>query len=160
MWVPVPTMRKKEKEVCDHEVMAAMLRSSDILRLGLCDDGEPYIVPVCFGYEEGGVIFVHSAREGRKLDIIRRHDMVCFEVDHMDKLVNKGLACKWTMDYHSIIGTGKASLVTEPDQIKRALDVIMRHYGGKPPFEYSEVSLSRMLIIRIDIIGMTCKRSM
>jgi hypothetical protein len=36
----------------------------------------------------------------------------------------------------------------------------MRHYGGKPPFEYSEASLSRMLIIRIDIIGMTCKRSM
>jgi len=156
----VSTMRKKEKEVCDHEVMESMLRSSEVLRLGLCDQGEPYIVPVCFGYEKGGVIFIHAAREGRKLDIIRKNDRVCFEVDHMDKLIRKDLACKWTMDYHSIIGTGKASLVTDPQEIRKALDVIMSHYGGKPPFEYSDGSLNKMLVIRIDILGMTCKRSL
>jgi hypothetical protein len=50
--------------------------------------------------------------------------------------------------------------VTDPQEMRKALDVIMIHYGGKPPFEYSEGSLNKMLIIRIDIFGMTCKRSM
>lgn len=152
-------MRRKEKEVCDLEVMEAMLRRAEVMRLGLCDGGEPYIVPVCFGYEEG-VIFVHSAREGRKLDLIRKDPKVCFEVDHMTKLVKKEQACKWTMDYQSVVGTGKASLVTSAEGMRHGLDVILKHYGGKPPFDYTEPSLAKMLIIRIDILGMTCKRSM
>ena len=152
-------MRKKEKEVCDPEVMESILNSAQVLRLGLCDEGEPYIVPVCFGYVDG-VLYVHSAREGRKLNIIKRQAQVCFEVDILSRLVKKDLPCKWTVDYTSIIGWGKASIVTEPNEIKKGLDVIMVHYGGKPPFEYTEASVSKMVMIRIEIKSMTCKRSL
>ena len=81
-------MRKKEKEVFDVSVMESLVRSAETMRLAFCDGEEPYIVPVCFGYHDGSIFF-HSAKEGRKLELIRRSNKVCFEVDtyKIDELV-------------------------------------------------------------------------
>ena len=151
-------MRKKEKEVTDVSVMEAQLRKAEIMRLAFCDADEPYVVPVCFAYKDG-TIFVHSAKEGRKLEIIKRSKRVCFEVDDY-KIVRKELPCKWTIDYTSVIGLGDATLVEEVGAKREALDAIMAHYGAAPPFEYSEGALSKMLIVRIGVRSMTCKRSL
>lgn len=151
-------MRKKEKEVTDVSVMESQLRKAEIMRLAFCDADEPYVVPVCFAYKDG-TIFVHSAKEGRKLEIIKRSKRVCFEVDDY-KIVRKELPCKWTIDYTSVIGLGDATLVEEGEAKREALDAIMAHYGASPPFDYSEGALSKMLIIRIAVRSMTCKRSL
>ncbi|MDD1744153.1 MAG: pyridoxamine 5'-phosphate oxidase family protein [Methanomassiliicoccales archaeon] len=151
-------MRKKEKEVTDVSVMEEQLHRAEIMRLAFCDADEPYVVPVCFAYQDG-VIFVHSAKEGRKLDIIKRTGKVCFEVDTY-KIVAKDAPCKWTIDYTSVIGLGDAILVEDVNKKREALDVIMAHYGAVAPFEYSESALAKMLIIRIAVRSMTCKRSL
>ncbi len=151
-------MRKKEKEVTDVSVMEDQLQRAEIMRLAFCDADEPYVVPVCFAYQDG-VIFVHSAREGRKLEMIRRSGKVCFEVDSY-KIVKKDLPCKWTIDYTSLIGLGDATLVEDVTKKKEALNAIMTHYGASPPFEYAEAALAKMLIIRIAVRSMTCKRSL
>jgi nitroimidazol reductase NimA-like FMN-containing flavoprotein (pyridoxamine 5'-phosphate oxidase superfamily) len=151
-------MRKKEKEVTDVSVMEAQLQKAEIMRLAFCDVDEPYIVPVCFGYRNG-TIFVHSAKEGRKLDIIKHSNKVCFEVDN-HKIIKKELPCKWTIDYTSVIGLGDAAFVEDRESKEVALDVIMTHYGAAPPFHYSEAALSKMLILRIAVRSMTCKRSL
>lgn len=151
-------MRKKEKEVTDVAVMEDQLRRAEIMRLAFCDADEPYVVPVCFAYQDG-VIFVHSAKEGRKLEIIRRSGKVCFEVDTY-KIVRKDVPCKWTIDYTSVIGLGDASLIEDVKKKRKALDAIMTHYGAAAPFEYSEAALAKMLIISIAVRSMTCKRSL
>jgi hypothetical protein len=103
---------------------------------------------------------MHSAKEGRKIDIIRKGGLVCFEAEEAGEVDQKETPCKWTLDYVSIIGWGEARIVDDPEEMRSGLDVIMRHYGGKPPFEYSQSSLGKMVVIRIDISSMTCKRSM
>ncbi|HUL38661.1 MAG TPA: pyridoxamine 5'-phosphate oxidase family protein [Methanomassiliicoccales archaeon] len=153
------TMRRKEKEVCSREVMERLLESARIIRIGLCDGAEPYVVPMLFGYSEGS-IFLHSAREGRKIDLIKKGGMVCFEVEEAGDVDEKDSPCKWTMDYVSVIGWGQARILEDRDEMREGLDVIMRHYGGKPPFEYGDASMAKMAVIRIDIATMTCKRSM
>ncbi len=90
------------------------MRRAEIMRLAFCDADEPYVVPVCFAYQDG-VIFVHSAKEGRKLEIIRRSGKVCFEVDTY-KIVRKDVPCKWTIDYTSVIGLGDASLIEDVEE--------------------------------------------
>lgn len=152
-------MRRKEKEVCSREVMEKLLDSAQIIRIGLIDGGEPYIVPMLFGYRAGS-IYMHSAREGRKIDIIKKGGMVCFEVEEAGEVTEKDTPCKWTLDYVSVVGWGEARIIEDREEMRKGLDVIMLHYGGKPPFEYSESSLTKMLVIRVDIASMTCKRSM
>lgn len=152
-------MRRKEKEVCSREVMEKLLNSAQIIRIGLLDGKEPYIVPMLFGYREGS-IFMHSAKEGRKIDIIKKGGMVCFEVEEAGEVAEKDTPCKWTLDYVSVVGWGEARILESRDEMRKGLDIIMLHYGGKPPFEYTEPTLSKMVVIRIDITTMTCKRSM
>jgi nitroimidazol reductase NimA-like FMN-containing flavoprotein (pyridoxamine 5'-phosphate oxidase superfamily) len=57
-------------------------------------DGQPYIVPVCFGYDDGTLYF-HSATAGRKLDVLRKNNAVCVEFDVDCEVVKAENACKW-----------------------------------------------------------------
>jgi nitroimidazol reductase NimA-like FMN-containing flavoprotein (pyridoxamine 5'-phosphate oxidase superfamily) len=48
-------MRRTEKEIGRAEI-DAIIRRSQVCRLGLSDQGEPYVVPLCFGYDGQALI--------------------------------------------------------------------------------------------------------
>ena len=56
-------MRRKEKEITDKTAMESIILKSSVCRLALSEENRPYIVPLCFGYEDDTLYF-HSAREG------------------------------------------------------------------------------------------------
>lgn len=149
-------MRRKDREITDREVMEGILQKADVCRIALCEDGNPYIVPMNFGYKEGNV-YLHCAREGRKIDIIAKNNRVCFEVDTDHKLVTGEKACDWTFKYSSVIGSGRAVIVDDFEEKARALDIIMSHYSSDSSFEYSPKWVENIYIIKIEIDNMTCK---
>jgi uncharacterized protein len=55
-------MRRKDREITDRTEIEAILNEARVCRIGLAEGGDPYIVPLCFGYEEGSV-YLHSAPE-------------------------------------------------------------------------------------------------
>ena len=58
-------MRRTDKQVTDPARIRAIVDGCDCCRLGLCDAGVAYIVPMSFGYtEQDGqyTFFFHSAR--------------------------------------------------------------------------------------------------
>ena len=67
-------MRRKDREITDRGLIAGMLDMAEILHIAVRGEPFPYIVPLNFGYEWQGdelVFFFHSAREGKKLDLLR-----------------------------------------------------------------------------------------
>jgi nitroimidazol reductase NimA-like FMN-containing flavoprotein (pyridoxamine 5'-phosphate oxidase superfamily) len=142
-------MRRKDKEITDRQQLDSIIERAIVCRLGLSQGGKPYIVPLCFGYD-GDSIYFHSALEGRKLDILRENNNVCFEIEGDINLVDADKACNWTIRYKSVIGFGKAHIVNDPDSIHKALDVIMDHYSNKS-FEYPEDKVGKTAVIRVDI---------
>ena len=63
-----------------------LLSKEVVGRIG-CTDGEKvYVVPVSYAYD-GEYIYCH-AREGLKVDMMRKHPIVCFEVDHLQNMAN------------------------------------------------------------------------
>lgn len=70
-----------ERQVTEKELIAAMLDMFDICNIGMFDtDGYPYVVPVNFGYEMTDThlnIYVHFAKRGHKLDLMRLNPHVC-----------------------------------------------------------------------------------
>ncbi len=149
-------MRKKEKEITDPAVLEEIIARARVCRVAMCDDDIPYMVPMNFGYREGRV-YLHSAREGKKLDILRRNPRVCFEVDTDHELVRADHSCGYDMRYRSVIAFGRASLVEDEEERRRGLDAIMEHYGEEGPHLYRERNLSLTAVIRIDIEEMTGK---
>jgi nitroimidazol reductase NimA-like FMN-containing flavoprotein (pyridoxamine 5'-phosphate oxidase superfamily) len=150
-------MRRKKQEITDKNEIEAIIRKSLVCRLGLADEGRPYIVPLCFGYQDDTLYF-HSAREGKKLDILKKNNKVCFEFDINTEIQKKKDACDWGIEYKSVIGFGEASFVRDPEAKKKALDIIMGQYG-EGTFEFPDATVKKIAVIKVLITSITGKRS-
>lgn len=152
-------MRKANREVTDPAELDEILRSATVMRLGLCVDDVPYVVPLNFGYEPGRIYF-HSAREGRKLDMIARNEKVCFEAEGGYDLISADKPCDYWTRFRSVIGWGRARIVTDPDERLHGFKVLMRHVAGREctdqDFPAKHADLAH--IVAIDIERMTGKK--
>lgn len=150
-------MRRKEKEITNKEDIEKFLLESKICRLAMVDGDKPYMVPMNFGYRDGHLYF-HSAKQGRKIDVIRKNPNVCFEVDQLIRFKKAKIACDWGAEYKSVIGSGRAEFLNTPDEKTQALKVIMSQYSDKE-FEFSEDMLDKTLVIKVTVDQMTGKKA-
>ena len=151
-------MRRKDKEIEDKELMESILKRAIVCRIGLSQDNVPYIVPLNFGYKNSFLYF-HSAKDGRKIEMIRKNNNICFEIDIDTELLKAEKPCKWSMKYYSVIGFGKAFLVENSEEKREALDIIMEQYADKSSCEYPEELINKVTIIKVKIESMTGKQS-
>ncbi len=151
-------MRRKDKEITDKTLIEKILKDAEIIRIAMVDDGEPYLVAVNFAFLDGA-IYMHSAHEGRKIDILRKNNRVAFQADTNVGLVLSPEAHECTTRYQSVFGTGNAVLLNDREEKVKALDAIMFKHTGQPEHHYPEKVLDKTLIIRIDIDSLTGKKS-
>ncbi len=150
-------MRRKDKEITDVATLEEILSIATVCRLGLCEGNQPYVVPLCFGYKDNALYF-HCASQGKKLDILRKNDNVCFEVDIDQQIVKSDQACNWGMKYKSVIGFGKAVFIEDIELKRKALGIIMEHFS-KDSFKISEEAIKNTTVVKIEIESMTGKKS-
>jgi nitroimidazol reductase NimA-like FMN-containing flavoprotein (pyridoxamine 5'-phosphate oxidase superfamily) len=150
-------MRRKEKEIKDKAEIESIIKQSLVCRLAMSVDGEPYIVPLCFGYTDG-VLYMHSAKEGKKIEILKQNNGVCFEFDIATEVTTGKTACDWGMNYRSVIGFGKASFVEDLEEKRKALEIITVQYAGKT-YKLTDGAVKETLVIKVDVEAMTGKQS-
>ena len=150
-------MRNSEKEITDRAVIDSIIRSCPVGRLGLSDDGEPYVVPLCFGYDSESLYF-HCASEGRKLDVIRRNNRVCFEFDVVEGIHEATEACRWGIGYRSVIGVGTARIVSDPDGKRRGLAALMAQYSDET-YSFPDDAVDGVCIVEVTIDSIAGKQS-
>jgi nitroimidazol reductase NimA-like FMN-containing flavoprotein (pyridoxamine 5'-phosphate oxidase superfamily) len=151
------TMRRKDKEITLAAEIEDIIAGAVVCRLAMVDGDRPYVVPLCFGYENRTLYF-HTGRKGKKIEVLQKNPNVCFEFDEDVRVLAQPEACDWGLAYRSVIGYGKASFVTSPEGKRRALDIIMRHYGGSAG-TYPDIRVDGTRIIRVCISRMTGKYS-
>lgn len=151
-------MRRAEKEIKDAGIIHSILNDAIVCRLAMAEDHVPYVVPMHFAYEDSNLYF-HCAAEGRKLAIISRNPVVCFEVDTGVEVIREENACSWGTRYCSIIGQGRAEIINGPGEKRKAMDMIMRKYSGKDNWDYSVESLAKIRVIKVSVEQMSAKSS-
>lgn len=154
-------MRRKDRQVNDMTELEGIIRRCDVCRLALADNQVPYVVPLNFGYElQNGTLFLyfHCAGAGRKLEIIKRNPLACFEMDCNHVLQEGEQACEYSMAFESIIGTGKVEFVENTEEKKDALNRIMEKYTGKADFNYQDAMLSAVTVLKLTAAEWTGKR--
>ena len=117
----------------------------------------PYIIPVNYGYRENK-IYIHSAPNGEKIELIKKCNIICFEIELGSEVMKHDVACKWTTRYRSVIGYGTIRIITEKEAKTRGMDIIMSHQGGPEKNSYNS-SFDRMVILELDIERMTAKQA-
>jgi hypothetical protein len=127
----------QESGALSQDEMERFLKEHSYGRLGLCLGNEPYVVPVAYGYTQATIYF-HSARQGKKLDFIKKNNRVCFQVD------------EWQKGWSSVICYGTASLTEDVEAKKRCFELLT---GQELSEEHLQNVKSCIGIIQIE--GMT-----
>lgn len=154
-------MRRKDREITDFNEIEAILEKCDACRLGLIDNGMPYVVPMNFGFRADNqeiTLYFHCAKEGRKIDILNRNPLVCVEMDCGHLLIIGDKACEYSMDYESLIGTGNVEFIEDNIGKTDALTHIMKKYTGESNFSFDEKLFDRTVLFKVIINEFTGKR--
>jgi nitroimidazol reductase NimA-like FMN-containing flavoprotein (pyridoxamine 5'-phosphate oxidase superfamily) len=119
------TMRRFKQQLSREECERILAEAtSGVLALS-GDDGYPYAVPLSHVYQDGKLYF-HCAKEGHKIDSVRRNDKVSFCVIAQDEVI----PAKRTTAYISVIAFGKAVIVDDEPGLRRIAGLIGEKFSA------------------------------
>lgn len=153
-------MRRNDREVTEIKEIENIIKQCRTCHVAMVDRGEPYIVPLSFGYELAGnrlVLYFHSAAEGRKLDILRENNKVCFEMCCEGEAIETKNPCGFGYYYASVIGRGEVIFIDKASEGCKALSLLMKHQAGWDA-EFSEGQIGGICIYKIVCSEFTGKR--
>ena len=153
-------MRRKDQEIRDIGDVESIISNADVCRVAFADTNIPYIVTMNFGYSGGDnpCFYFHCASEGKKLEMMKKNNFVCFELDTDHEIYEGENGCDWGMKFSSVVGYGRISVIEDSKSRINGLDCIMSHYSERKDFVYNERVLGNTTILRLDIEEMTGKR--
>lgn len=152
-------MRRKDREVTNLEVIGEIIAGCKVCSVAMQDKLGLYILPMNFGYsykENKLTLFFHSAKEGRKLDAIRKDGKVAFEMNCNNKLIEAKAPCGYGSYFSSITGTGFATIVEDVEEKKQALTDILLHQAGKE-FIFEDKHTNSVCIFKIEVDSFCAK---
>ena len=132
--------------------------SNNVCRIALADGIDPYVVPMNYGYGDGS-LYLHSAPEGRKIEIIKQNGRACFEVSDSIEIIPGNAACEFGTRYRSVIGFGNIQIVESIDKKRGALEIIMAHCYAEKDWNFLENMVRRVVVLELRIESMSGKKS-
>ena len=151
---------KREREVTDPGEILEILDKSMVVHIAMVDGDEPYLVPMNYGYtmEDGRLtLYVHGAVKGRKIDVLQANPKVFFSMECDVTPFDGPVACRYGTTYASVMGAGKAEILTDVEEKKAGLSVLMKTQTGKD-FVFDDRMVSIVSVIRIRVSSFTAKQ--
>ncbi len=157
--------RRVDREIKDVRILRGLLRRGSHLVLAMSDGGEPYAVPLNYVYVEGeNAVYFHGAKEGRKMELLRRNPKVwCLVV--MDQGFGDGQCVNL---YASAMFSGKVEFVTDRSVKVRVLSELAEKTNRDPAgakerirsvAEGEKSPLDGLAVFRVEVRELTGKRS-
>lgn len=153
-------VKRRDRAVTDETWLRAMLHKAPFGTLATVCEGQPFAKPSTYAYDESagpkGVIYLHGARAGRTRANVEHNDRVCFTVAEMGRLIAAPEAGQLGVEYASVMAFGCAAVVTDEDEARRALEMLVKKYFPhlRPGEDYAPATadeVRRTLVYRIDI---------
>ena len=152
-------MRRADRELTDVADIRRIVAEAKVLHLGLVDDGRPYVVPLHYGFDltdDALTFYMHGAREGRKLDVIRANPTAFVELDCDVEQVSGGdVPCRYGSLYASVMGEG---VLEDADEKVRGLGLLMQNQTGRDFAVTPQMAAAASVIrVRVPMGAVTAK---
>lgn len=150
-------MRRFKQQVSDDECKTVLKEEKRAAFSVIGDDGYPFTIPINFYYDEAdNRIYFHGAKEGHKIDAIKRCNKVCLTT------WNQGFKKEgnWEWNATSVVVFGKVKFVDDPVIIAdRLRKLAAKYYPTVEEVETEMVSpaFNNVQILAIEIEHMTGK---
>ena len=151
-------MRRKDKEITDQKLLEEILSTSILCRIAMVDNGIPYMVPLNYGYFNNA-LYIHSASKGKKIEILKNNNHVCFEIENSVEILKHDEPCHWSTKYRSLIGYGTVDIINDFEKKKEGLDIIMKQNGKTDNNIYNENNVNAIVILKLNINSISGKQS-
>lgn len=131
-------MRRQDRRISDPGGIREILDRTQVFYLALTDPGSPfpYVIPLNYGYElaQGRLtLYFHGALAGRKYELLKegkRPAGFSLSCDH--RLLTDEAAQETSYAYRSIVGEGWARRLTEMEEKRHGLEVLMECLCKRP----------------------------
>ncbi len=154
-------MRRKDREIKDIDKIIEVMRKCNVCRLALFDEVFPYIVPLNYGFVYNDVqitMYLHCAKNGKKIDLINKNNNVCFEMDTNHNLITGPVACDYTMEYESVIGNGEISIINDNSNKIEALKILMGNFTANQTLEFEEKIVNAVTVLKLTVNSISGKQ--
>jgi nitroimidazol reductase NimA-like FMN-containing flavoprotein (pyridoxamine 5'-phosphate oxidase superfamily) len=128
------------------EEARALLSACRVGRLGCVDNGEPYVVPINYVFEDEA-IYSHSL-PGRKIEALRAYPRSCLQVDEIEN----------DFSWRSVIAYGNFEEIRIPSERRSILGKLLARFPQLTPVESvmaQDASAPDSVVFRIRIDRMT-----
>ncbi|MCD8122783.1 MAG: pyridoxamine 5'-phosphate oxidase family protein [Clostridiales bacterium] len=149
-------MRRRKQLVSDNECREILKSEKRGVLSVIGDDGYPYGVPMNFYYdEEENTLYFHGAKQGHKIDAIKKCAKVCFTTWNHGSQKDGD----WAFYLTSVIAMGEAELVDDVAVVcEKAHKIADKYYPSKEEIEAEwQKDGNRIQIIAVHIQHMTGK---
>lgn len=148
-------MRRFKQQLSKAETEEILLNGRECV-LAVCDeDGSPYAVPVNYVYD-GVHIYIHSAKEGHKIEALRNNPRISLCVIAQGDIVPK----EFTTYFRSAIVFGTVKFVgVEADKIKALWKLCEKYCKGLDATQEISRFLKNVEILEVTIERMTGKEA-
>lgn len=149
--------RRADRAVTDEAWLKAMLQQAPYGILGTEWQGQPYVKPTLFAYDEvRHAIYFHGALEGSTRANIEVNPRTSFCVCEMGRLLPGNTAMRFGVEYASLIAFGTTKIVSDAEEARYGLQLLLEKYFPhlKPGVDYREIvpeELNITLVYRMDI---------
>ncbi len=140
----------KNRIVENSDEILEIIAKCEVCYVSMIDiEGMPYVVPLNFGYENG-VLYLHGAKEGKKIEALKHNPKVCvaFSTDHLLRYQHEQVACSWSMKYRSVLLYGEVEFINDEQERIDALNVMMRKYA-KRDFKFNMPAVREVLPFKV-----------
>ena len=156
-------MRRQNRQVTDLAEIKVILEEIKVARLGMFDGKQVYVVPLNHGFkmeEDGKIIFyLHCAKVGRKVEILKKNPEVCIELDGRHELMSADAPCNHSYYYASLIGNGAVEFVDDFAEKAHALELVMKHQTGKADWTFDEKWVNAVCVMKLVLTDYTVKQN-
>jgi nitroimidazol reductase NimA-like FMN-containing flavoprotein (pyridoxamine 5'-phosphate oxidase superfamily) len=142
-------LRRKDRALPEPEAYALLAQAGDGVLATWGEDGYPYAVPMNHVLADG-VLYLHSAGSGHKLENLAHCDKVSYCVVTGREL----LPAELTTQYESAIVFGRAVRVEAPEEKRRGLMALLHRFAPdhmENGLAELERDFARTAVLRIDI---------
>ncbi len=140
----------KKFEISNLQEIEDLIGRIEVCNLAMSDGETPYVVPMNFGYS-GGILYLHSAPVGKKIELLNKNPRVCvsFYSDAVLNIRNDNVACSYSMKFKSVLMSGSIVFIDDIDEKKTAMNIIMKHYSGRADFDYNLPAIKGVCIFKL-----------
>ncbi len=149
-------VRRKDREITESSEINQVLKATKYVTIALCTKGAPYLVALSHGYDQThNCLYFHCAPEGKKLIYSEANPNVWGQA-----VLDFGVTQECDYAYSSVHFSGKLSLITDLNEKKHAMEVLIRQVSLDPEEKLAKIKpekLEATTMGRIDINYMSGK---